>query len=338
MHITIVGGGTAGNLTALFCKKYFEHSTVQVIEDTNKGIIGVGESTTPALVEMLEFLDITKDDMIKHCGATIKNATRFTNWNGDNKFYHHGFNTIEELDLFQYSTKNYYTTSKINIKPHKPLMALHELYQCNSLEDLHVGSYLCNSNKIPFLKHNLTENYAAFGLHFDAKKVAEYFKILAQQRGVTYYDDSVEESRLNENGYVQNLKLKSGYVIETDFIFDCSGFTRLFVEKTYAAKFHSFEKYLPVKQAIPFFINNSGPTPTFTEAIALKYGWMWKTPVEDRYGCGYVFDSDYINKEEAYKEVSELLKFEPVVTRSISFNSGYFDKPWNKNVLSVGLS
>jgi tryptophan halogenase len=65
---------------------------------------------------------------------------------------------------------------------------------------------------------------------------------------------------------------------------------------------------------------------------------MWKTPVEGRFGCGYVFDSDYINQDQAVEEVTKLLGFEPEVTRCISFESGYFENPWNKNTLAVGLS
>ena len=153
-------------------------------------------------------------------------------------------------------------------------------------------------------------------------------------------DGLIEESRLTEQGFVQSVKLKDGREILCDFVLDCSGFYRLFVEKTYKSKFNSFKDFLPVKKAIPFFLKRTeeNPTPTFTEAIALKYGWMWKTPVEGRFGCGYVFDSDYISEDEAYKEVSELIGEDPVVTRCLSFESGYFENPWNKNVLAVGLA
>jgi tryptophan halogenase len=342
MNITVVGGGTAGCLSALFCQRFFPAANITLIDNSGIGVIGVGESTTPSLIEMLDFLGISTEDMVKQCGATIKNSTKFTNWNGDGQSYHHGFDAHNDLDMFYGSNKSYYTNNKISWAPHKPFLALNELYHGRNLENIHLSSQLSLKNKVPFTEDSLKTsfNYSDYGLHFDAKKVAEYFKKLSIERGVLCIDGLIEESRLTEQGFVQSLKLKDGREILCDFVLDCSGFYRLFVEKTYKSKFNSFKDFLPVKKAIPFFLKRTeeNPTPTFTEAIALKYGWMWKTPVEGRFGCGYVFDSDYISEDEAYKEVSELIGEDPVVNRCISFESGYFENPWNKNVLAVGLA
>jgi len=338
MNITIVGAGTSGNLAALFCNKYFPKATVQVIEDLTTGIIGVGESTTPALLDMLAYLDITLSEMVINCGATLKNATRFTNWSGKNDIYHHGFNVKDEYDLFLGSNKNYYSSKKISLPNHKSLLGLYGLYYSNSVEDLHLSSILSYANKVPFEQGTLTDNYAAFGLHFDAKKVADFLKHKGTERGIEFINGKVIASELNEKGYVEKIILSSGGKYEVDFIFDCSGFNRLFVEKTYKSKFNSFSNFLPVKKAIPFFIQNESTTPTYTESIALKYGWMWKTPVGNRFGCGYVFDSDYINQDQAYDEVTSFLGFRPEVSRCLNFDSGYFEKVWNKNVLAIGLS
>ena len=89
---------------------------------------------------------------------------------------------------------------------------------------------------------------------------------------------------------------------------------------------------------MPFFIKNHKSVPTYTEAIAMKYGWMWKIPVDDRFGCGYVFDSDYVSDEDAYKEICEVTGETPEIPKIISFEPGYYKSPWNKNTLAVGLS
>mgnify|MGYP000504164162 CR=1 FL=1 len=168
--------------------------------------------------------------------------------------------------------------------------------------------------------------------------IAEYFQRLSLERGAVHINSRVIESHVDEEGYVKSLKLANDQTVDCDFIFDCSGFLRLFVEKTYKSKFKSYKKYLPVDSAIPFFLERSGETPTYTEAIALSSGWMWKTPVDGRFGCGYVFDSNYIDKDEALQELTNLLGFEPKINKHITFESGYFETPWNKNVLAVGLS
>ena len=58
-----------------------------------------------------------------------------------------------------------------------------------------------------------------------------------------------------------------------------------------------------MNRAMPFFIQNeTKDLPPFTESIAMKYGWIWKIPVNGRYGCGYVFDSSMTTDEEARQE------------------------------------
>ena len=137
---------------------------------------------------------------------------------------------------------------------------------------------------------------------------------------------------------VKKLHLKDGQKIDCDFVFDCTGFARIFVEKTYKSNFKSYANFLPVKKAIPFFIENKTATLSYTEAVSMKNGWLWKIPVEGRFGCGYVYDSDYVTDDTAYEEICNIVGGEPEASRVISFTPGYFTTPWNKNVLSVGLS
>ena len=69
----------------------------------------------------------------------------------------------------------------------------------------------------------------------------------------------------------------------------------------------------------------------------MKNGWIWKIPVQGRFGCGYVFDSDYADDEEIKKEIREHFG-EVEIPRSFSFKAGYYKTPWVKNCMSVGLS
>jgi 2-polyprenyl-6-methoxyphenol hydroxylase-like FAD-dependent oxidoreductase len=85
--IVVVGGGTAGWLTALSVKKAYSDFDVTVIESKEIGILGAGEGSVPQLVEFFESLDVPVSDLIKNCDATLKNGIKFTNWNNDNKFY-----------------------------------------------------------------------------------------------------------------------------------------------------------------------------------------------------------------------------------------------------------
>jgi 2-polyprenyl-6-methoxyphenol hydroxylase-like FAD-dependent oxidoreductase len=97
--MVIVGGGTAGWITALYVRHNFPLTNVTVIESSEIGILGAGEGTTPHFVRFLKELDINIEDIFKHAKATFKNGIKFKNWNGDNQSYFHGFG--DNKDIFE---------------------------------------------------------------------------------------------------------------------------------------------------------------------------------------------------------------------------------------------
>jgi tryptophan halogenase len=347
--ISVVGGGTAGWISALFAQRFFPESEITVIETSNIDIIGVGESTTPAIVDMFDFLGISVSELVTNCGATIKNSIKFTNWNGDKRSYYHGFDVYDpNLHFFSHSKKSMYSEYDLNWPFHKSFLAVNELFNGKNLDDIHFSSVLSRKNKVPFIFNDQkTSNQSAiyhfdrpamFALHINARLLAAYLKTVGANREIKLIDSKVTGQNLDDKGYVASLNLENGMTIESDFVFDCTGFARIFVDKLYKSQMKSFKNFLPVKKAIPFFIENKKSTPPYTEALSMKNGWMWKIPVEGRFGCGYVFDSDYITPDQAYEEVCETIGTSPEVPKVISFEPGYFRTPWNKNVLSVGLS
>jgi len=54
MNFTIVGGGSAGWLSALYLNKLFPNDSVSLIESKDIPIIGVGEATTPHIITCLD--------------------------------------------------------------------------------------------------------------------------------------------------------------------------------------------------------------------------------------------------------------------------------------------
>lgn len=348
--IVVVGGGTAGWISALFAHRFFPESEITVVESSNIDIIGVGESTTPAIIDMFDFIGISVADLVKNCGATIKNSIKFTNWNGDNKSYYHGFDVYDHnLHFFAGSKKAVYSDSELNWPQHKSMLAINEVFNNKNLDDIHFSSVLSKNNKVPFIfsesncqaATNPIFNFdrpSMFALHINARLLAAYLKNIGKSRGLNLIDSKVVDHQCDEQGNVTSLILENTRQINCDFIFDCTGFARIFVDKLYKSKMKSFKDFLPVKKAIPFFVENKNITPSYTEAVSMKYGWLWKIPVEGRFGCGYVFDSDYVTPENAYEELAVLIGFRPEVPKIISFEPGYFETPWNKNVLAVGLS
>jgi tryptophan halogenase len=176
-------------------------------------------------------------------------------------------------------------------------------------------------------------------LHFNANLLAKYLQSVGESRGIKLIDDKVTNIITDENNYITGFDLESGNKVNANFVFDCSGFKRLIIGNHYKSPWHSYADSLPVNRAMPFFIENDGVNlPEYTEAIAMKYGWMWKIPVQGRYGCGYVFDSSFATDEEIKQELEEYLGHEIVSPRMFSFNAGCYEKMWIKNCVAIGLS
>lgn len=301
-NIIVLGAGTAGWLTALFVRKLFPHFNIKIIGNKKIGVVGVGEATTPPFVAFLKEIDIDPLTLIREIGGSIKQGISFENWNGDGKKYFHGF--IEKF-LSQTGVPPIFTHNCIDYY-YRHL--LHNKLDFNEYSYVAKVSY---QNKIDF-------DEIEYAIHFNTNKVSAYLSKIGKQRNIKYIE-----------GDYKKMKLKY------DFIFDCSGLSRLIISKK--SKWKSFSKFLPMKQAIPFHLKVKENKP-YTSAVAMKYGWMWQIPLQDRIGAGYVFDSDYIDAAEAQKEAEEFLGHTINVRKVISFDAGRHEQYWVDNCMAIGLS
>lgn len=342
-NIVVVGGGTAGWLTALYAKKCLPLSNVTVVESDEIGILGAGEGTTPSFVTFLDHLNIPVSRLLKETSTTIKTGIKFTNWNGDGTHYYHGFSPAKDLSYAAMDnsellsrTSLVFATNAANGKHHDEITfaaLTGELGKApfRNNEEYQEGMFVPD----PILKF-LLESY--YGVHFDASKIALVLRNIAEERGINRVEGIVEDIVESSDGDIQTLVLGSGQTVDLDFMFDCTGFARVFAGKKYQSEWKSHKDLLPVDTAVPFFLPMDEAIPPYTEAIAMKYGWMWKIPLQHRYGCGYVFDSSFINEEEAKEEIQQTLGMEIESPRTFKFNAGYFKTPWNRNCISVGLA
>ena len=343
-NAVVIGGGTAGWLTALYVKKKLPKLTVTVIESSEIGILGAGEGSTPHLITFLDELEIPISKLIKETGATIKNGIKFTNWNGDGKHYYHPF-FVDHPAL-----EGFVVGDALNEHIIAPVMAIANGV---SYEEYNLMTKLCEENKVPQTRkkslkgkvpdplHNFSR-IANFSLHFDASKLASFLREIAKERGIIHIEGKVEHVVSDETGNISSLTLDSGKSVDVTFAFDCSGFHKLLIGKHFKAKWVSYKEYLPVDSAIPFFTEKESEISPYTESVSMKYGWMWRIPLQHRQGCGYVYDSSLVSEEEAKKEIEDYLGYVPEYPRadkgSFKFTAGYYETPWIKNCLAIGLS
>jgi tryptophan halogenase len=84
-NIVIVGGGTAGWLTAgVIAAKHRSRMaagfTVTLVESPNTPIIGVGEGTWPTLRTTLAKIGVSETDFFRECDAAFKQGAKFARW------------------------------------------------------------------------------------------------------------------------------------------------------------------------------------------------------------------------------------------------------------------
>lgn len=119
MKILIVGGGSAGWMTAAYLSSKTQHS-ITLIESNNVPIIGVGESTIPGINDFIEAVGISEEDLFTHCNSVRKYSIEHNNWNGKNEVWMHRFCTDESQESIQDMHMNQYT-----INPRKHSHAYH---------------------------------------------------------------------------------------------------------------------------------------------------------------------------------------------------------------------
>ena len=328
----IVGGGTAGWLTALYVKRYYPASPVTVIASSEIGILGAGEGTTPHFINFLKEVNIDLPSVVKASKGTLKSAIKFVNWNGDGKHYYHPFSQ-QDLEHTQLGT--IWSTAS--------LLDLEKIAHGQSIDELILAAHASENFLSPF-RYDTTMSQGIkavtdVALHFDANLLADYLKEVAIGRGILHIDDKVRTFVTDTNNDITQIVLDQGQLVDTDFVFDCSGFHRLIIGDYFKSKWNSYKDSLPVDKAIPFFIpNNIDEVIPATQAVAMPHGWMWKIPVQGRYGCGYVFDSDFISPDQAKQEIDQLMGIEVDSPRTFNFDPGTYQNTWINNCVAIGLS
>ena len=77
--ILIVGGGTAGWLTAAYLARYLDlprhpEWSITLVESPEIGIVGVGEGAFPTIRTTLQFIGIDERDFLRRTGATLRRS------------------------------------------------------------------------------------------------------------------------------------------------------------------------------------------------------------------------------------------------------------------------
>ena len=316
-NLTIVGGGTAGYITALILKKRFEDNiNITIIKSDKIGIIGVGEGSTEHFKHFIDYVGIDTYELISNTDATCKAGIMFQGWAEQD--YLHSVNGLE------------------NIKFGQTLIGYLKLI-CKDCKQEELNNTLFWKNKVS--EFCLPENGKQMPVnqyHFNTFKLNEFLNKKSIERKINVLEDEIKEVLLNDKGEIKELVgVKNNYF--SDIYIDCTGFKKLLISKL-GAKWNSYSKYLKMKEAIAFPTEDTEEYNMYTISKTMDYGWLFRIPTFGRWGNGYIYDSDYINVDKAKLEVEKLLNKEINIGKHIKFDPGALDKTWIKNCIAVGLS
>lgn len=343
--IIIVGGGSAGWMTAAFLSRVLNQGNrkvdITLIEAESIPTIGVGEATIPIIRGYFASLGIPESVWMKECHATFKNAIKFVGWNDGRQddVYWHTFGSA---------------SPDIGAK----ISPVHHWLYCREFLDLPFtfaeamdpGTQVCYANKAPKPtiqdkgNSNVGVNYA---YHLNAGELAEFLKKISLRNGVNHHIGKVDKVHRREKGGIKSLKIEGlEGDIQADLYLDCSGSHGLLLEKGVGVEFQSYSKWLPCDRALAYHLNyeeedrynsNNGGINSFTTATAMSNGWNWNTPLVERSGNGYVFSSNHISNDEAETEI-KAMSSDAEIQRIIHYRSGSLKNHWVDNCLAIGMS
>ena len=338
-HVTIVGGGTAGWLTAMILSTSLNVSSdspkvrVTLIESPNVPTVGVGEATVPGMARLLRQLKIDEKQFFLRCNASFKLGVRFVGWHEDEDG-----NPLEFVHPFN---------SPQGIQGLNPAYHFHRFVpdsETHKFSDAMVpNGDVIRSLRGPRLLDDEDYHYKiGYAYHLDAALFAVFMREVGVSRGVEHILDDVVEVKQGENGYITALHLKERGILPVQLVVDCTGFRSLIMGKALGEPFEPCSDELLCDSAAAVQIPHKDPTrlEPCTRSTALGAGWCWRVPLYTRVGTGYVFSSRFRTDEEAIDEFKGYLgdQGEGVEPRIIRMRIGRTRRSWVKNCVAIGLS
>jgi tryptophan halogenase len=328
--VVILGGGTAGWMAAAALAKVNTPRLfdITLIESDDIGIVGVGEATIPTIHWFNQLVGIDEAALLRETQATYKLGIDFRGWNGEGSAYFHPFGRYgAPMDGPMFYHR--WVRARLGGAPH-------------SQDDYSLTTQLARAGRFapPSSDARSLLSTLGYAYHFDAASYARFLRRQCEAKGVRRVEGKVSRVEQNgETGFVTVLITERGEVVEGDLFIDCSGFRGLLIEETLKTDYEDWTHWLPCDRALAVPCESVAPLTPFTRATAQKAGWQWRIPLQHRTGNGYVYSSQFINDDDAARDLLSRLDGKALADpRPLRFTTGRRRKVWNRNVIAIGLA
>ena len=338
-NVVIVGGGTAGWLTAALLAKKLNSTLagavkITLIESPDIPIIGVGEGTWPTMHTTLQTIGIDEADFIRECDATFKQGAEFVNWYDDPA-------VIGRHSYFHPLSAVFHSAYDFSLAPYW-LQGLSDLPYDQAVAS---QSMICQLGLAP--KKITTPAFAAlqnYSYHLNAGKFADFIrKHSVSKLGVNFVSANVQRVDLAPDGSITAVMTDSAGMIAGDFFIDCSGTKALLIGEALSIGWKSVHNIILNDTALAMqvpYASPDEPIASHTIATAHGAGWTWDIGLQQRRGVGYVFSSQHTSLDEAEQCLRDYVgpAAKDLEARRIPLNLGYREKFWHKNCVAIGMS
>ena len=340
-HVVILGGGSAGWLTAALLAR--EHHAgepgglaVTLVESANTPPIGVGEGTWPSMRDTLRRIGLPETTLFRACDASFKQGSHFRGWmqgrgaaEGDQ--YRHPFTLplgFGDVDL---------VAGWLQRHGDRPFA-----------EVVSAQPHVCMAGHAP--KQATTPEYAAvanYGYHFDAGKFGAQLREHAVAKlHVRHVLDDVDQVLSHDDGDIAALRTRRHGDIAGDLFVDCSGLASVLIGQHFGIGARSQKHLLFNDTALAVqvpYATPDAPIACETIATAQPAGWTWDIGLPERRGIGHVYSSAHLSHDEAERQLLSYVRGsggggELPAPRRIAFDPGYRERFWHRNCVAVGLS
>ena len=329
-RIVIVGGGTAGWITASwFARRWSKRIEVVVIDKSQPERVGVGEATLLSFPAVMRQMNYEPQQWMNEIDATYKAGILFPGWGKKENVIWHPFGfgilgdgdnpNIPRVPLYDVWT-NYQDQYDI-----KDISGLYRSAMDNKIEPDYIRdtyAYQIDCGKL---------------VQFLQKNTIPYLKEYIQSDVVDIHRDGLSDDITKSD--IKKIILDDGSEITGDLFIDCTGWKqmlignnnidlsdRLFIDTAFAAKVD--------------YENKSEEMHPYTDCAALEHGWRWRIPTRSRIGTGYCFNRSITDPDvvaDAFVEHwNNRIKKEDL--RMLDWKPQYVEKFWQGNVVPIGLS
>jgi tryptophan halogenase len=306
--IVIVGGGTAGWMTAAALSNHFRRAcSIRLVESDEIGIVGVGEATIPHIVSFNRILGIDEDEFLRATRGTFKLGIEFVNWSAIGDRYTHGFGKLgpnwtgcRSITSGCAACKRAWPPASATT-PSTPRPRARPS-SCGRGQDMK-GSPLSE---------------IAYAYHFDAGLYARFLRQLAERNGVERIE-ARSSACSSATGWIHQRRRAGRWPPRRRRVV-----RRLFGHAWRPHREDPADGYEDWSHWLPCDRRGRGTLPLrralipMTRATAHGAGWQWRIPLQHRIGNGHVYSSRFMSQEDATAILMGNLDGEPLADRAIS--------------------